>query len=213
MGVDVVGVEYSGYGAAPGSPSVRTAEANALAAYEHLIAKGVLPEHVVVYGHSVGSGPACRFATSRKVGGLVLHAPITSAVKAIERTEGCCRPSLFFCCCDVFRNHELLQTVSCPSLVIHGRCDVLVPCSHGERLEQAIPEEHRWPGFFPEQSGHSTIEKSEKPAYFRCLRNFLDGAALRTSVALQHPDDTGLAAGFEGSPAGFARVPLGPEMV
>jgi len=80
-GYDVVASDYRGYGTSDGSQSEGAAYADIDAAYRYLVDAGVDPEHLIVMGHSMGSGPALHLATERPVGGLVLESPFTSAFR------------------------------------------------------------------------------------------------------------------------------------
>ena len=57
---------YSGYGGASGRPSVLNTFADAKAGYDELIRRGFRPDQIVLYGQSVGSGPACHLAARRR---------------------------------------------------------------------------------------------------------------------------------------------------
>ena len=59
----VVLASYSGYGGNEGSPSEETIYADALAAFDTLVDSGVPPWRIVVYGESIGGGPASVVAT------------------------------------------------------------------------------------------------------------------------------------------------------
>lgn len=174
LGIEVVGVEYSGYGQSTGSPSAANTYADIEAAYDHLIAQGVPAEKIVAYGQSVGSGPATYIGWKRKVGGVILHSPLMSGIKVIDPDpDKCCRPSCVFGCCDFFPNDARLKKVTCPAFVIHGQLDDIVPFHHGHRLSEMTPESCRWPGYFPKGAGHNNIVESNVRVYYQELAKFL----------------------------------------
>ncbi|CAK0790782.1 unnamed protein product, partial [Prorocentrum cordatum] len=141
FGVEVVGVEYSGYGMSSGTPSTRKLHGDIEAAYNHVIASGVPPEDIVAYGQSVGSGPVLSLASKRKLGGVVLHSPMLSGIKVIDPDPDkcCCRPSCCYRCFDFFPNDERIRSIGCPAFVIHGQQDDIIPFYHGQRLAEATP--------------------------------------------------------------------------
>mmetsp|Transcript_42672 Transcript_42672/g.123330 ORF Transcript_42672/g.123330 Transcript_42672/m.123330 type:complete len:433 (-) Transcript_42672:20-1318(-) len=174
LGVEVVGVEYSGYGTATGSPSTTNAIADVEAAYEFVVESGVPPERIVAYGQSVGSGPAMHLAARRRLGGVILHSPMISGIKVLDpQPDRCCRPSCVYSCFDFFDNYRNMRGVGCPAFVMHGLVDDIVPAYHGTRLAHAAPAHRRWPGFFPEDAGHNDIVETNTEAYFGVLRAFL----------------------------------------
>ncbi len=71
--------DYRGYGRSEGTPSVEAFRADALAMYDHLVeARGVDPDRLVVWGHSLGSFLATHVAANRSVAGVVLENPATT---------------------------------------------------------------------------------------------------------------------------------------
>lgn len=107
LGIVVVGIEYSGYGLASGEPSLANTEADVEAAYNLAIDRGVPPERIIVYGQSVGSGPAMWLASKANIAGVILHSPLLSGIKAIDPDPTtCCRPSCVFKCFDFYPNDE-----------------------------------------------------------------------------------------------------------
>mmetsp|Transcript_40280 Transcript_40280/g.85917 ORF Transcript_40280/g.85917 Transcript_40280/m.85917 type:complete len:395 (-) Transcript_40280:36-1220(-) len=181
-GVEVVGVEYSGYGMATGLPSSQNAVADLEAAYDYLIASGVLPEQIVAYGQSIGSGPALSLASRKNLGGVIVHSPLLSGIKVIDPDpNGCCRPSCFFCCFDFYLNEKSMKSVNCPAFVIHGQLDDIIPFYHGQRLAAATPKEFQETGYFPRNAGHNDILEMNTTAYFREVSSFLHRVAERSS--------------------------------
>lgn len=79
LGVDVVVVDYPGYGGSEGTASLAALQDAALVAYdEALRATGLPAERLVVHGHSLGSMIAGHVASLRPIGGLVLEGPATN---------------------------------------------------------------------------------------------------------------------------------------
>lgn len=178
LNIEVVGVEYSGYGVSTGAPNPSQTYDNVEAAYEHIVAQGVSPDRIVAYGQSVGSGPAAYIASKYQIGGLVLHSPLMSGIKVIDpQPNSCCRPSCVFSCCDFYPTDKRLTKATSPTFIIHGQLDDIVPFYHGARLSDMTPKKYRWPGYFPDKAGHNDIVESSAMAYFRKLAQFLANVA------------------------------------
>jgi pimeloyl-ACP methyl ester carboxylesterase len=129
--------EYPGYGESEGRPSVASlyACAEAAAAY----AGGIAAERglpLVVVGTSLGSFPAVYLA-SRGIGDrLLLAAPPTSIAEAgARRYPWLPVRSLIR---HRFDSLALAPDVRCPTLVVHGDRDDIVPMDMGERLARAL---------------------------------------------------------------------------
>jgi abhydrolase domain-containing protein 17 len=132
-GFSVFAYDYRGYGTSDGYPSEQNAYQDADAAYAYLTQQlNVPPQRIIVYGRSVGGGPATELATRHPVGGLILESTFTSAFRVIAPF-----PLLPF---DKFNNLDKLAKVRCPVLVMHGQADQIIPVQHGQRLYAAAPE-------------------------------------------------------------------------
>ena len=81
--------DYIGYGESEGIPSEENCYASIDAAYDHLINYRKLdPKQIVIWGRSVGSGPATYLASKlslagTQVGGLILESPFKSVFKIV----------------------------------------------------------------------------------------------------------------------------------
>mmetsp|Transcript_15713 Transcript_15713/g.47109 ORF Transcript_15713/g.47109 Transcript_15713/m.47109 type:complete len:381 (+) Transcript_15713:32-1174(+) len=182
LGMDIVGLEYTGYGVSSGVPSVKSSLQDAEAAYAYLVAAGVSPEQIVVYGQSVGCGPAMHLASRYPLGGVILHSPMLSGIKVIDpQPDAGCRPSCVWCCFDFYPNQRYVKEIRCPVFVMHGRKDAIIPFYHGRRLAEATPEEHRWPGYFPMAAGHNDIVELDTGTYFKKMREFLNTVVERSA--------------------------------
>jgi len=174
LGIEVLGVEYSGYGTATGKPSPGNTCADLEAAYDLLVCSGVSPERIVAYGQSVGSGPVAALATKRQLGGIILHSPLLSGIKVVDPApEACCRPSCVWKCFDFYPNHEKIKSMSCPVLIMHGQSDDIIPFYHGYKLHEACPKTQRWPAYFPVRGGHNNLVETDPRTYFLELSKFL----------------------------------------
>ena len=77
--VDALLWDYRGYGRSDGSPGVDELRHDALAVYDYLVdTRGVSPDELVVWGHSLGSFLATHVAAEREVAGIVLENPATN---------------------------------------------------------------------------------------------------------------------------------------
>eukprot|EP00928_Gymnodinium_smaydae_P042466 TRINITY_DN28596_c0_g1_i1.p1 TRINITY_DN28596_c0_g1~~TRINITY_DN28596_c0_g1_i1.p1 ORF type:complete len:327 (-),score=53.00 TRINITY_DN28596_c0_g1_i1:208-1188(-) len=173
LDVEVVGVEYTGYGAGEGELHTSNIYGDIDAAYDFLIDRGVTPDRIVVYGNSVGSVPAVHLAASRPhLRGLVLHSPLASALRVLDRTStDVCPLSRAICCFDIFRNYARMRLIQCPVFIMHGQCDEVVPFHNAQLLEKRCREELRWPSYFP-MAGHNDIVEADPAMYFQRLSDF-----------------------------------------
>jgi fermentation-respiration switch protein FrsA (DUF1100 family) len=134
-GIGVFILSYRGYSGSSGSPSERANVADAKLAYEALIADGVGPEDIIVYGESLGSGVAVQLAAEKPVGGVILDAPYTSIVDVAAGAYPYfpVRPFLF----DRYESLRYLPKIDAPLLVIHGEEDEVIPVAMGRAVYAA----------------------------------------------------------------------------
>jgi len=177
LNVDVIGLEYTGYGKSSGQPHYREVESDIQAAYDFIIKElKVDPASVLLYGQSVGSAPVLALASRITVAGVVLHSPFLSAISVLDpEMKKCCRPSQCFACCDIFPNRILVQKLSSELLIIHGKDDDVIPVTHGRRLA----ERYRMKGkrvartYFPSKCGHNDIVEVQRAGFYTSLISFL----------------------------------------
>lgn len=87
--VNILAYDYIGYGESEGIPSEENCYASIEAAYDHLINYRKLdPKQIVIWGRSVGSGPATYLASKlslagTQVGGLILESPFKSVFRIV----------------------------------------------------------------------------------------------------------------------------------
>lgn len=170
LGVDVLGLDYRGYGQSEGTPSEAGLYADALAAYDWLAARGPASQ-IVVLGESLGGGPACELASRRPVGGLVLLSTFTNVPDMAARTF----PFLpvRYLVRTRFDNLAKLARIEAPKLIVHSRRDEVIPFAMGEQLARAArpPVQHLW----LERSGHNDTYFVEGARFGAALRGFVEG--------------------------------------
>jgi fermentation-respiration switch protein FrsA (DUF1100 family) len=144
--------DYSGYGGNEGSPSEAEAERDGLAVYDYVIADGVAPERVVLYGESLGAAVALAVASQRQCAGVVAQSAFSSLSSMAWRVYPWL-PLAAFLVRGSFPSNERVREIETPLLVVHGTADEIIPFSEGERLYAAAS-----PGaeFLPVQgAGHN----------------------------------------------------------
>jgi fermentation-respiration switch protein FrsA (DUF1100 family) len=137
-GFGVAYLSYRGFGGSSGSPSESGLIADANAAYDWLIAKGVEPNRIALLGESLGSGVAVQLAAKREVGALALEAPYTSTVEVAAKIYWWLPVHVLMK--DQFKSIDFIAAVVAPLLIIHGEEDRLVPVEFGRRLFAAAKQ-------------------------------------------------------------------------
>ena len=138
--VNVLAVEYRGYGKSEGSPSEAGIYLDAQAAYDYLLKeRGIAPRKIVVFGVSLGTAVATDLASQREVAGLVLEAPFPSA-KVVARRAYPFLPGLGAVVRSKFDSAAKLKNVRVPVLVAHCSREPVISFSLGEEVFRAANE-------------------------------------------------------------------------
>ena len=164
FGCNVIAYDYPGYGLSEGSSTEASCYAAIDTLYEHVTSDmKVRPESLLLWGRSLGTGPSCYLATKVKIAGLILETPFLSAFRSV--TEISVLPW------DRFRNIKIVDKVKCPSLVIHGVYDEVVPFRQGRKIHEFLPE----PKFFLEikEASHNDLIQKGGRLYKETIQKFL----------------------------------------
>lgn len=164
-GYAVFAIDYRGYGLSEGEPREANLYADTELAYDYLRKTlGVPADRIVVYGYSLGGGPAVELARRRPVAGVVLQGAFVSAYRVMTRVP--VFPG------DKFTNLEKMPELKVPVMVIHGTADETVPFWHGEKLFRAIHARKR--SLFVDGGAHGGLAEYAGPRYWTELRSFTD---------------------------------------
>lgn len=148
--VNVLAVEYPGYGLCPGRPDEESVTANALLGYRcATTVLGFPPEDIIVIGRSIGSGPALCIASQYPVYGLILICPFLSVREAVRTHVGRLADLIE----ERFPNKDRIRQVTASLLIVHGKKDTVVPWTHGEALYEASRRRKRL--VTPEDMNHN----------------------------------------------------------
>ena len=173
-GFSVFAYDYEGYGTSEGKPSERAVYEDAAAAYEFLaVDLKTAPDRIIIFGRSVGAGPAAYIAAKRPSAGVILQSPFVSAFRVLTRF-----PLLPF---DKFPNHKYIRHIHSPVLIMHSRGDSVIPFWHGRKLfELANQPKH---SFWATNADHNDLDLAQ--GYTEAIQTF--AATLSKTEAAQPP--------------------------
>ena len=171
LAVNVLAVDYRGYGKSEGSPDEAGVYRDADAAYDYLTqVRHFQPKNIIVFGHSLGGAVAIDLASRRECGGLIVQSSFTSVKDMARRTF---RIPLFeYIPKSRFNSLAKIRQVRAPILFVHGTRDETVPFSMGQQLFAAAPEPKL---FFPvEGAGHNDVNEVGGERLLECFKSFIE---------------------------------------
>lgn len=174
--VNVVFIDYRGYGKSSGEPSVRGVQLDAEAAYE--VALEISEEsnsELIVHGHSMGSFLSAYIADTKYVSGYILESPVS---EIDSWTKGLVpwllRPFIRFSIDEAIasqNNLSRVKTISEPLLIIGGDSDEITPFSMAEELyRKSISTQKEILKI--EGGGHNDLPVSLQ--YFQSINTFIE---------------------------------------
>jgi fermentation-respiration switch protein FrsA (DUF1100 family) len=178
-GYGVMMVGYRGFGN-PGSPSEDGFYADARAAIQGVLQKGVPVKGLVFYGESMGTGVATQMATEFNASALILESPYTS-IPDVGADRYPMVPVRWLLN-DHFNSLGKIGNVHMPLLLLHGEDDQVVPVKFGHQLFDAANEQKQ--AVFVPEAGHNDVYNLRVQ---EIVLNFI--ASLPTDLLLQKPDN------------------------
>jgi pimeloyl-ACP methyl ester carboxylesterase len=174
IGVNILAVDYRGYGKSEGKPDEPGVYHDADAAYDYLIEQRHFRAHdIFIYGHSLGGAVAVNLASLRPCGGLIIQSSFTSARAMARRMFAI--PLIEYAAKSRFDSLQKIQAVHAPILIVHGTRDEVAPFEMGQQLFRAAPEPKRF--YSIEGAGHNNLMEVGGASYLACLQSFIAESA------------------------------------
>ncbi len=188
IGAVIALVNYRGYGDSGGSPSLGAGKADAVRAYDALSRRfGGLP--VIVHGQSLGSVFAITTATERRVAGVVLESPPTTARAVIDRAiPWHVKPFVRIRVSGALQredNSRAIADVNAPLLVLVGDADPIAPRAMAERIIASAGSSQKNLVVIP-GGKHGDLVRYD--VFWKSLENFV--RPLIPTSAMSVPSDT-----------------------
>jgi fermentation-respiration switch protein FrsA (DUF1100 family) len=168
FGLDILLVDYRGYGLSEGQPEEAGLYRDGWAMYREAVSR-FAPEQVVLFGRSLGAAVAIEVALEAPCGGVILETPFLS-VPALARAVWPLVPTGLVR--TRFDNEAKIAGLVAPKLFLHGDRDEIVPLAHAERLYALARPPKRF-FLIPGASHNDTYLVGGDP-YFEAWRQFLD---------------------------------------
>src|SRR5208282_1484953 len=174
IGVNILAVDYRGYGKSEGKPDEAGVYHDADAAYDYLLKQHHFrAEDIFIYGHSLGGAVAVNLASRRPCGGLIIQSSFTSARAMARRMFAI--PAIAYVVKSRFDSLQKIRDVHAPILIAHGTRDEVIPFAMGQQLFQVAPEPKRF--YAIEGASHNDALEVGGEHYLACLQRFVAESA------------------------------------
>jgi fermentation-respiration switch protein FrsA (DUF1100 family) len=166
--LDLFLVDYRGYGRSDGSPSEAGLYADGAAIYQAARERGFAPEHILLFGESLGCAVAVETALFHPARAIILEAPFLS-IPAMAKAVYPFLPGFFVR--TRFDNAAKVPRTALPKLFAVPEQDDVVPPSQGYRLfELAAPPKDL---YVIRGAAHNNTYIVGGAAYLEAWRRFL----------------------------------------
>lgn len=165
-GFDFFIMDYRGFGKSRGRRTEDILYADLQQVYKWLAGE-YGEEHIILYGRSLGSGLAARVASWNNPRMLILDCPYYSFLHQIRRYAFILPVNLLLRY--QIRTDRFIKKVHCPTFILHGKKDRLIPYRQSEMLQAVAPEIVK---LYPiEGAGHNNLP--DFPEYHDLLYDIL----------------------------------------
>lgn len=175
--VHVLLVEFPNYGICPGNCCEESLRRNAAASMRFVLEVLKWPlGDIIIMGCSIGASVAVQLASQHEgINGLVMISPFMTLHDVIQHYVGRIGPWMVdnFFEGNVFDNVLHMSRVRSPLLIVHGKRDDVVPCSHGEGLFAQCSVRRKML-VCPEEMRHNNDLLSSTELLIRPMLHFFD---------------------------------------
>jgi uncharacterized protein len=173
LGLNVIAVEYRGFGGVAGVPTEAGLAEDARRWYDYLrTQRHVDPSRIVIYGWSLGSAVAVTLASQVEEAAVILEGAMASVV-AIGQEQYPYFP-IRLLIRNPFESITRIDRIGSPILFLHSPEDRVIPFEEGRKLFAAAPP----PKQFVEVSGGHVYASEKDPRFFPAVRAFLQAQKL-----------------------------------
>ncbi len=174
LGLNVLIIDYRGYGQSAGSPSEQGTYLDSEAAWRYLVEeRRFSPQDIILFGRSLGGAVAVHLASEKAPAALIVESTFSSVPDLAAELY----PWLPVRMLSKFQYNALekIRSVTCPVLIVHSPKDEIIPIKHGNK----IFSEAREPKDFLEISG------SHNNGFLASGSTYTDGIGRFLSIHLQ----------------------------
>ncbi|MCT7954676.1 alpha/beta hydrolase [Laspinema palackyanum] len=174
LGFSVLLIDYRGYGLSEGSfPTENTVFVDAETAWNYLVQdRGIAPEQIFLYGHSLGGAIAIDLASRQPdAAGAIVQSSFTTMREMVDYRFHFWMFPIDLILTHRFDSRAKISQLQIPVLFIHGTADPQIPSEMTEELYRLASEPKQL--FLVADAGHNNVASIAGEAYFQAVRDFI----------------------------------------
>lgn len=176
--LSILMMDYRGFGLSTGNPTEQGMYDDVYACMQWLKKKGLPRENLIMYGYSLGSAPATKWASDTTLfspESLILEAPFASAEMMVQDAAKLQLPASYFTNLKIDNAREI-KKIRCSFLWLHGEDDDFLDYQkHGQQVFANAPSQIKKVAVTIPGAGHNDVPKVMGYAtYLQALSGFLE---------------------------------------
>lgn len=171
LGLNVLIIDYRGYGLSEGTVSEAGLYLDAMAAWQYLIKqRGYTKKNIIIFGRSMGGAVATHLASQVQPRALIIESTFSSVKDMADRILPLIS-KLVYIRYD-FNTESIIKQVRVPVLVMHSPDDDIIPFQLGKKVFTAAntPKD-----FYELQGSHNSGFMQSMPGYQQAIKLFITG--------------------------------------
>ncbi|USF89231.1 MULTISPECIES: alpha/beta hydrolase [sulfur-oxidizing symbionts] len=181
LGLDILIIDYRGYGQSTGKPTEAGTYQDAEAAWHYLTAtRGIKENKIILFGRSLGGSISAWLASQHTPAALIVESSFSSAHSMGQRIY----PFLPVRLLSRFQYNtkEYVKAIHCPVLVAHSRDDDIIPYEEGRDIFNSAHEPRY---FLKMRGGHNDGFIISGSSYVDALESFINTSVNQQNMNTQ----------------------------
>jgi len=170
LGLNVLIMDYRGYGNSQGTPTEDGLYRDARASWQYLTQeKSIDKANIIIFGRSLGGAVASKLAAEVHPGALILESTFSSARDMAKSVFPLLSRLLILRFS--FNSLASINKIDCPLLVLHSKDDEIIPFYMGKKIFHAANQ----PKYFVTMKGdHNSGFLFSQPGYEQSILEFIN---------------------------------------
>jgi hypothetical protein len=167
--INILIIDYRGYGRSEGQPFEKGLYLDAQAAYNYLVnRRKIKPEQIILYGESLGTAVVVNLASETKVGAVILEGAFSKGRDMAKRSYPFLPTPLFS---NKFDSLAKIKKINAPKLFMHSQEDEIVPFDLAQKLYDAANEPKQLVALI---GGHNSAFLDSQEIYVSSINLFIE---------------------------------------